>query len=181
MLELRKTCGSTTHPRLSVLQQDASVCSAVVEPLVALACTTGEPQRYQADRVRAQAKLVPVLSLGRRVGMEVATPISSSSDEPELTLTPVQQRNMGGGRRLQSLVLTPDMFDEDAMVSEPGVGLLQLKVAQLSAELEARGAAKSGLKGALQQRLRELVIADKLREREADMELDGGLSDSSDS
>ena len=40
---------------------------------------------------------------------------------------------MGGGRRLGSLVLTPDMFDEDAMVLEPGVGLLQLKVAQLSA------------------------------------------------
>ena len=85
---------------------------------------------------------------------------------------------MGGGRRLGSLVLTPDMFDEDVMVLEPGVGLLQLKVAQLSAELEARGVAKSGLKGALQQRLCELIIADKLRERQADMELNGGQSDS---
>ena len=49
-------------------------------------------------------------------------------------------------------------------------------------ELEARatrGAARSGLKGALQQRLRELIIADALSEREAEMELGGGLSDAS--
>ena len=59
-----------------------------------------------------------------------------------------------------------------------GCGAAAAQVAQLSAELEACRAAKSGLKGALQQRLRELIIADKLRQREAEMELNGGQSDS---
>ena len=34
VLELRKLCGRTTHPRLSVRKADAALCTAVVELLI---------------------------------------------------------------------------------------------------------------------------------------------------
>ena len=47
-----------------------------------------------------------------------------------------------------------------------GLHLTQLKVKQLAEELSERGATKSGRKRALQLRLRALIIAEAIAERE---------------
>ena len=78
---------------------------------------------------------------------------------------------LAGGRPLRALTLTTDMFEFS------GVMLPKLKVTQLAAELGEREAPTSGLKGALQQRLREVIITAMLKQRETERAGDGATSD----
>lgn len=63
-----------------------------------------------------------------------------------------------GGARLHPLELSLEMFGADEMFAV-SIPLQDMKVKQLAEELVARGVAKSGLKRALQLRLRALMIA----------------------
>ena len=64
------------------------------------------------------------------------------------------------------------MFEADAMVEE-AVGLEEMKVKQLKVELAARGAARTGAKERLQQRLHTLIVQEATeRARVARMDTD---------
>ena len=63
-----------------------------------------------------------------------------------------------GGAKLHPLELSLEMFGADEMLAV-SIPLQDMKVKQLAEELVARGVAKSGLKRALQLRLRALMIA----------------------
>ena len=78
-----------------------------------------------------------------------------------------------GGASLRSMRLVWDMFGADAMkVGGVGLHLTELKVKQLQEELSERGATKSGQKRALQLRLRALIIAEEIAEREGEDAMD---------
>ena len=62
-----------------------------------------------------------------------------------------------GSEPLRTIHLDESIFATGAMRAVP-IDLEEMKVKQLSAELEVCGAAKTGRKGALQQRLHALLI-----------------------
>ena len=149
VLELRKVCGGTTHPRLSVRKADAALCTAVV--LLLLPGEAGQPQRFVADRRRAPPQLVPVLGLGRRVKLEEDTSVA----QPSYTLL---ETLAIGGLALRGFTLHAEMFAASEMLSPDAPDLLCMTLAQLAAELAAREEPKTGRKALLRQRLRAVMI-----------------------
>ena len=77
-----------------------------------------------------------------------------------------------GGPALRGCVITMEMFEADKMVGSVEKDLMDMKVAELKDELEARGAPKTAPnKMALRVRLRALMIRaalDARREEEGD-------------
>jgi hypothetical protein len=99
VLELRKSCGRTTHVRLSVRKEAAAACSAVVV-CCSLLVAAGPPRNsFKLIERLPPPKLIPVLSLGRKVELNSAS--SSSNDTPHFTLAKVCDGV--GGRQVRSL------------------------------------------------------------------------------
>lgn len=97
-----KLNGKKRVPRLSVRASQASLCSAVVLPLVEVS-----PGRWVADCARAPPVLVPVLSLGQRV---VAT---MGDGEHAGTYSLAAAEVAAGGRALRTMILDPELFLAD--------------------------------------------------------------------
>jgi hypothetical protein len=168
VLELRKSCGRTTHVRLSVRKQDAAACSVIVDLLQPVGRSGPSSKQFETNRTHAPPKLTSVLNLGRKVEMTPAT--SSSGSELRFELAKVCDGV--GGRQLRSLALSPDMFTGDVMLGEVKVDLMAMTVSQLSAELAARDEPRSGRKIILRARLYAVIISLAVAEREAELEAD---------
>ena len=110
---------------------------------------------YCVDRAVAGPQLVPVLSLGCRLEMRSCAADVAASARHWYVLA---RREDAGGAPLPRMHVTPGMFGRGAMV-EVKVPLAKMKMKQLSDELAAFGAPKSGpRKRVLQLRLRALII-----------------------
>ena len=183
MLELRKLNGKRRVLRLSVKAAHASVCSAVVLPLVdrtdelrqqalarwrrrsdlfgsdseeddELVDVIGAGQCWVTDSRLASAFLVPLLSLGRCVEATYNSRIITLADAP----------SAAGGALLRLTCLSDDLFEASAM-QQVSKDLMAMKVTELKDELEARGEAKSGNKAWLRRRLHAAIVRDHLEER----------------
>jgi hypothetical protein len=193
LLELRKLNGKRRVLRLSVRAADASVCSAVVLPLVdrtdelrqqalaqwrqrsslfgsdsdeddELATELCADRRWVTDSRLASAVLVPLLSLGRCVD---ATMDATNSGADRHVITLADAPSAAGGVLLRSTCLSHDLFEarEMQVVSKD---LMAMKVNELKDELEARGEAKSGNKAWLRRRLHAAIVRDHLEEHTKD-------------
>ena len=107
VLELRKLNGKRRVPRLSVRSKDASLCSAVILPLIE------REDGWVADPSVAGPVLVPLLSLGRRVLA------SEGSGESADTFSFSAAEHVAGGLQLYTTCLTEEMFEADAMQVTP--------------------------------------------------------------
>ena len=146
VLELRKLNGKRRVPRLSVRAAQASVCSAVVLPLVEV--SSG---RWATNRATAPPVLVPLLSLGRQV---VAV---AEDGEPSGTFSLGTADVAAGGQLLQAMSLTPELFKAAAMQAVVK-DLMTMKVAELKEELAARGEPVWGNKAWLRRRLHSAIV-----------------------
>ena len=155
VLELRKLNGKRRVLRLSVPASSASVCSAVVAPLV---CDAQGRWRRASD---ACPLLVPLTSLGRRV---VA---SASADGLSDSYTIAAAPAAAGGPQLRTASLPPELFQAGGD-GELEQDLMTMKVVELRAALEARGEAVSGNKAWLRRRLHTAVVRAYLAAAEAD-------------
>ena len=99
--------------------------------------------------------LVPVLSLGRRVvatadgGVRAGSFVMGLADAA------------AGGRALRPTALSADLFQAAAMRAV-AKDLMAMKVAELKAELEARGEGKTGNKACLRRRLHAAIVCEFL-------------------
>ena len=83
ILELRKQCGKTQQPRLSMKKADASLGTAVVLPFIPCDRVEGQPDNlelWESTRVWVSAgeespsvRLVSLLELGRKVELAAYT------------------------------------------------------------------------------------------------------------
>ena len=182
LLELRKLNGKRRVLRLSVKAAHASVCSAVVLPLVdrtdelrqqalarwrrrsdlfgsdseeddELVDVISAGQCWVTDSRLASAFLVPLLSLGRCVEATYNSGIITLADAP----------SAAGGALLRLTCLSDDLFEASAM-QQVSKDLMAMKVTDLKDELEARGEAKSGNKAWLRRRLHAAIVRDHLEE-----------------
>ena len=165
VLELRKWNGNVQHPRLGIARRDALTGSAVVLPFVRRYrlqpersrelfgedsdCEEGEGSRWRVDRRQAAPLLVPLASLGRRVDVE--------EEDGDYMVSRVHLD--AGGPALRSCSYTPETFAGSAMCGPVAKDLMRLKVKELRAELEERGAPKRGRKPELRVRLRALMMS----------------------
>ena len=160
VLEIRKLNGKTVQPRLSVKRSDAGLATAMVLPFVRRA---GGGEGLAVDRQRAPPRLVPLLSLGRRVDISCDGGVYRAG-------APID----AGGPALRPACLQREWFEAAAMEAEgEAVDLEAMKVPQLQAELAARRASKSGLKPALRERLRAVIIREQLARIEEEEEVTG--------
>ena len=150
VLELRKLNGKKRVLRLSVAAKHASLCSAVIMPLV---CMQG---RWVPDAEKAPPVLVPLLSLGRRV---VAT---EGTDATAGTFAVAAAPAVVGGPALLPTCLTTDLFEASAMHAVKK-DLMAMKVTELKEELEAREESKVGNKAWLRRRLHAAIVCDHLK------------------
>ena len=141
--------GKRRVPRLSVRAEDASLCTAVVLPLVK------RLGRWAADRTKAPPVLVPLLSLGRRAAATEGSGARASTFA--LRLADVA----AGGQELQATSLSADLFAAAAMQAVEK-DLMAMKVAELKEELEAGSEAKTGNKAWLRRRLHAAIVRDHL-------------------
>ena len=110
--ELRKLNGKRLMPWLSVRTKDASLCSAVIQPLV----------------------LVPLISLGRRaVATEASGAQAGSSAIGAADL--LARRRRAGGPRLRATCLSEELFAGVGM-QVVRKDLMSMKVTELKEELE---------------------------------------------
>ena len=124
---------------------------AVVLPLVKVS------GRWAPDRTRAPPVLVPLLSLGHRA---IATEGGGTrSGTFSFALAAVA----AGGPELQAVSLSPDLFEAAAM-RVVYKGLMEMKVAELKEELEARGEGKTGNKAWLRRRLHAAIVREYLED-----------------
>ena len=151
VLELRKLNGKRRVPRLSVRAADASCSMAVVLPLVKVS------GRWVPDRTKAPPVLVPLLSLGRRAIATEGSGARSATFSFALAAVPA------GGPELQQVHLSADLFEAAAM-RVVDKDLMEMKVAELKDELEARGEAKTGNKAWLRRRLHAAIVRDYLED-----------------
>jgi len=112
-------------------------------------------------RARAGVSIVPLLELGRLVSMTKYTDGGTSGASLFVTGTPDDERGGSARRSTRSYYLHSEWFRGSEMRAED-VDFDQMKVKQLSAELEARGEPRSGRKVQLRARLRAVIIADQL-------------------
>lgn len=150
ILELRKLNGKRRVPRLSVEASSASVCSAVVLPLL-----LKEDEHWVADSRVASAILMPVLSLGRRV---VATAATSALKN---TFSIADDDVAAGGPSLRTTCLSEALFEAEAMLAVDQ-DLMAMRVDELKEELEARGESKIGNKAWLRRRLHAGIVREYL-------------------
>ena len=168
ILELRKWNGRVMHPRLGIARNNAARGMAVVLPFVRrspwspehLASLFGDDSdteegaggRWTVDRRRAAPLLVPLVSLGRLV--QLAEDRAAPGQYTILSVSDV-----AGGPALRGCAITLEMFEADKMVGLVAKDLMEMKVAELKKELEARDAPKTARdKMALRVRLRALMI-----------------------
>ena len=126
-------------PRLSVAAADATRCSAVVQPLVKCG------SQWQANSVKAPPVLVPVASLGRNVVMGIR-------------LNTVTLSAAAGGPALSRASLTVELFAASVMISSNAKDLMDMKIVELKAELEARGEGRTGNKAWLRRSLYAAIV-----------------------
>ena len=154
IIELRKSVGKAAmHPRLSVRRGDAHACTAVVLPFLAVEAADGT-RHYEANRRVAPPQRVPLACLGERVKL---CEVSEEQGEGRQRYVLASRCPGVGGEPLRRIHLDASAFAAGVMHTAP-IDLEAMKGKQLSAELEARGAAKTGRKGALQQRLHALLV-----------------------
>jgi len=144
LLELRKLNGKRRVVRLSVRASHASRCTAVILPLVE------RDGRWVPDHTQAPL-LVPVLTLGRCM---VATE-GSGDQAGTFAITPAV--TAVGGPRLLATYLSADLFRAAAMMAV-GQDLMDMKVAELKEELQARDQPRSGNKAWLRRRLHGAIV-----------------------
>ena len=147
VLELRKLNGKRRVPRLSVRAADASCCMAVVLPLVKVS------GRWAPDRTKAPPVLVPLLSLGR-IGRLQRRAVAHSLAPSRLRWQLCQPVGLSCSQRT---ILSADIFEAAAM-RVVNKDLMEMKVAELKEELEARGEGKTGNKAWLRQRLHAAIV-----------------------
>ena len=155
VLELRKLNGKRRVLRLSVPASSASVCSAVVAPLV---CDAQGRWRRAPETCPL---LVPLTSLGRRV--VACAGAGARSDSYVIAAAPAA----AGGLQLRPASLPLELFQAGG---DGGLDLdlMTMKVVELRAALEARGEAVSGNKAWLRRRLHTAVVRMYLAAAEAD-------------
>ena len=156
VLELRKLNGKKRVPRLSVRASSASLCSAVVLPLVEVS-----PGRWVADCEKATPVLVPLLSLGRRVAATAGSGVAAG------TLSLGEPAVAAGGRALRAVALSTELFEATAMQAVEK-DLMAMKVTELKEELAAREEPISGNKAWLRRRLHAAIVRDHLEARDAE-------------
>ena len=133
VLELRKLNGKRRVLRLSVRTKDASLCSAVIQPLVS------RGGRWVVDASAACPVLVPLTSLGRR-----AVAAEGSGAQAGSFAIGAADR-AAGGPRLRATCLSEELFAAVGMQAVRKT-LMSMKVTELKEELEARGESKTGNK-----------------------------------
>ena len=162
MLELRKLNGKRRVARLSVRASSASICTAVVLPLV-----EASPGCWRTDCSVAPPVLVPLLSLGRRM-------VAAAADGGGSCLREAAPAEIAGGPALCAMDLTSELFAA-AEMKVVKKGLLAMKVAELKEELEARRESVSGNKAWLRRRLHAAILCKQLRrERRARVQREWG-------
>ena len=117
-------------------------------------------QRWIADCTKAQAVLVPLLSIGCRV---IATPASGT--QPAGTFSMGAPAVLAGGPTLSETALDTSMFEAAAM-SDVKVDLMEMKVAELKQELEARGEGRTGNKAWLRRRIHAACVRSHLTQED---------------
>ena len=150
VLELRKLNGKKRVPRLGVRASSASVCSAVVQPLVEMS-----PGRWVADCSRAVPVIVPLLSLGQQM---VA---SAASADGAFSLGAAGVA--GRGHALRTMCPEPELFEAAAMLAVEK-DLMDMLVRELKEELTARDEPVSGNKAWLRRRLHAAIVHVHLQE-----------------
>ena len=115
------------------------------------------PWRWVPDRTKAPPVLVPLLSLGRRAIATEGSGARSATFSFALAAVPA------GGPELQQVHLSADLFQAAAM-RVVDKDLMEMKVAELKDELEARGEAKTGNKAWLRRRLHAAIVRDYLED-----------------
>ena len=180
------TAAKRRVPRLSVRASAASLCSAVVLPLVeqteelrqqatarwrersdlfgsdsddddALVDELCAGRRWVADCTKAAPVLVPLLSLGQRMDA-----YASAQGEPEGAFSLAAAEEPAGGQPLHALCLEPMLFEAAVMQSGVGKDLMAMTVAELKEELAARDEAVSGNKAWLRRRLHAAIVREYL-------------------
>ena len=115
--------------------KDASLCSVVIQPLVARGC------RWVVNSSVACPVLAPLTSLGWRA---VAT--EGGGAQADSFAIGAADRTVGGPR-LRATCLREELFAAASMeVVLKLKDLMNMKVAELKEELEARGEARTGIR-----------------------------------